>query len=79
MSALQDIALVLVAITGTLVVLSRSPSRQVVMLSFYGLLLSVLFFVVSAPDVALSALVVGAVVLPLMILLTLAKVRRTEE
>ena len=79
MTAVQDVALLLVALVGTLVVLSRQPARQAVMVSLYGLVLSVLFFAVAAPDVALSSLVVGAVALPLMILLTLAKVRRSEE
>jgi energy-converting hydrogenase B subunit D len=79
MTVVQDVALVLVALVGTLVVLSRQPARQAVMVSLYGLVLSVLFFAVAAPDVALSSLVVGAVALPLMILLTLAKVRRSEE
>ena len=79
MTAVQDVALVLVALVGTLVVLSRQPARQAVMVSLYGLVLSVLFFAVAAPDVALSSLVVGAVALPLMILLSLAKVRRSEE
>jgi energy-converting hydrogenase B subunit D len=79
MTPVQDVALVLVALVGTLVVLSRQPARQAVMVSLYGLVLSVLFFAVAAPDVALSSLVVGAVALPLMILLTLAKVRRSEE
>ncbi len=79
MTAVQDVALVLVAVVGTLVVLTRQPARQAVMVSLYGLVLSVLFFTVAAPDVALSSLVVGAVALPLMILLTLAKVRRSEE
>jgi len=47
--------------------------------SFYGLVLALLFFLHQAPDVALSQIVVGAVALPLMILLALAKVRRTEQ
>jgi uncharacterized MnhB-related membrane protein len=34
-----------------------------------------MFFVYQAPDVALSQIAVGAVALPLMILLALAKVR----
>jgi len=41
--------------------------------------LAVLFFTLQAPDVALSEIVVGAVALPLMILLTLAKVRGGEK
>jgi uncharacterized MnhB-related membrane protein len=43
--------------------------------SLFGILLGILFFAVQAPDVALSEIVVGAVALPLMILLALAKVR----
>ncbi|MGH2815430.1 MAG: hydrogenase subunit MbhD domain-containing protein [Actinomycetota bacterium] len=37
--------------------------------------MGIMFFVYQAPDVALSQIVVGAVALPLMILLALAKVR----
>jgi len=43
--------------------------------SLFGILLAILFFVLQAPDVALSEIVVGAVALPLMILLSLAKIR----
>jgi energy-converting hydrogenase B subunit D len=43
--------------------------------TFYGLILGIMFFVYQAPDVALSQITVGAVALPLMILLALAKVR----
>jgi uncharacterized MnhB-related membrane protein len=35
-----------------------------------------MFFIFQAPDVALSQIVIGAVALPLMVLLALAKVRR---
>jgi uncharacterized MnhB-related membrane protein len=38
-----------------------------------------MFFVFQAPDVALSQIVVGAVALPLMILLALAKIRRQRQ
>jgi energy-converting hydrogenase B subunit D len=71
--------LVLVAVCGTCVVLARDPLRQALMASLYGLVLGILFFVFQAPDVALSQTVVGAVALPLMILLALARVRRDEE
>jgi uncharacterized MnhB-related membrane protein len=47
--------------------------------SVYGLILGILFFVFQAPDVALSQTVVGAVALPLMILLALAKVKDDKE
>ena len=79
MTALQVTILVLVAAGATVVVLTRDPVRQVVSLSIYGLLLAVLFMAFQAPDVTLSELTVGAVVLPLLLLLTLAKVRKQEE
>jgi energy-converting hydrogenase B subunit D len=56
-------------------VLARDPLRQAMVASIYGLILGVLFFLFQAPDVALSQTVVGAVALPMMILLALAKVR----
>lgn len=79
MTALQVTILVLVAAGATAVVLTRDPIRQVVSLSIYGLLLAVLFMAFQAPDVTLSELTVGAVVLSLLLLLTLAKVRKQEE
>ena len=63
----------------TAVALTRDPLRQAMLVSLYGLVLGVLFFAFQAPDVALSQTVVGAVALPLMILLALAKVRFDEE
>jgi energy-converting hydrogenase B subunit D len=61
------------------VVLARRPLRQAMLASIYGLALGVLFFVFQAPDVALSQTVVGAVALPLMILLALAKVQEDNQ
>jgi energy-converting hydrogenase B subunit D len=60
-------------------VLARDPLRQAMLTSIYGLVLGILFFLFQAPDVALSQTVVGAVALPMMILLALAKVRGGEE
>lgn len=79
MDALQITVLVLVAAGATAVVATRQPARQVIMLSGYGLLLAILFMVFQAPDVSLSELTVGAVALPILLLLTLAKVRKKEE
>jgi len=76
---LEVAVLLLVAVAATCVVLSRDPLRQAIVASIYGLVLGILFFVWQAPDVALSQTVVGAVALPLMILLALAKVRGGEE
>ena len=68
-----------VAVCATCVVLARDPLRQAMVTSIYGLVLGILFFVFQAPDVALSQTAVGAVALPLMILLALARVRGGEE
>ncbi|GAA3356305.1 hypothetical protein GCM10017744_022340 [Streptomyces antimycoticus] len=69
------VALLLVA-GATAAVLNRDPVRQAPVLSFLGLALALLFTFLQAPDVALSQLAVGSAVTPLMILLTVRKVRR---
>ena len=73
MMVLQGVLLVLVAVGGTAVVLTRDPLRQAIVAGVFGVLLGVLFFAFQAPDVALSQIVVGSVALPAMIVLTLAK------
>ena len=75
MIVLEVTVFLLVAAAGTAVVLTRDPLNQAVVASFYGLILGIMFFIYQAPDVALSQITVGAVALPLMILLALAKVR----
>lgn len=73
---LQGAILVFVGFGGAAVVWTRDPTSQAVVVSFYGLLLAIMFFVFQAPDVALSQIVVGALALPLMILLALARVKK---
>jgi uncharacterized MnhB-related membrane protein len=72
------LALALVAVAGTVVVRTRDPAGQAVVLGGYGLLLSVLFVVLQAPDVALSQVAVGAAVVPLMVLLTIRAIGRYQ-
>jgi energy-converting hydrogenase B subunit D len=79
LNTLQVLILLLVAAGATAVALIRVPIRQVIALSAYGLLLALMFLVLQAPDVTLSELAIGAVVLPLLLLLTLAKVRKREK
>lgn len=79
MDVLQVTLLVLVAAGATAVVLIREPVRQVIVLSGYGVLLAALFMAFQAPDVTLSELTVGAVALPVLLLLALAKVKRREK
>jgi energy-converting hydrogenase B subunit D len=79
MDVLQVTVLALVAAGATAVVLTRVPVRQAIVLSVYGILLAVLFLVFQAPDVTLSELTVGAVALPIMLLLALAKVSGRQK
>ena len=79
MNILQIVVLVLVAAGATVVVRTRTRVRQVLALSVYGMLLAILFLVFQAPDVTLSELTVGAVALPIILLLAIAKVRKREQ
>jgi uncharacterized MnhB-related membrane protein len=79
MSVLIGVVLMLAAVAGTAVVLTREPVHQAIVLSVFGLVLGILFVVLQAPDVGLSQLVIGAAILPLMVLLALAKVRARER
>ena len=79
MTGVQAVALIVVALGGTAVVLSRDPARQALVTSVFGIALGVLFLAFQAPDVALSQIVVGAIALPAMIMLALRKIIRREE
>ena len=79
MEILQAVALVLVAAGAVAVVRARDRVRQVLMLSGYGMLLAILFFTFQAPDVTLSELTVGAIALPVILLLAIAKIRAAED
>jgi energy-converting hydrogenase B subunit D len=72
-AALIAVALLLVAAAGTAVVGTADPGRQAVSLSVYGVVLALLFFVLQAPDVALSQIAVGTALVPLMVMLTVRK------
>jgi uncharacterized MnhB-related membrane protein len=71
--------LLLIAVSGFMVVRTRDVTAQILALSFYGLLLALMFFVFQAPDVALSQIVVGAVALPLMVMLAIARMKNRER
>ncbi|GAB3893399.1 hypothetical protein GCM10029964_070110 [Kibdelosporangium lantanae] len=75
MTPLLWVAFLLVAAGGTVVVWTHDPARQAVVLSVYGLLLTLLFVLLQAPDVALSQVAVGTAVVPLMVMLAVRKVR----
>jgi uncharacterized MnhB-related membrane protein len=75
----QVLILALIALASLGVVLTRNPLHQAIVLGFYGILLSLMFFIFQAPDVALSQIAIGTVALPMMVLLTLAKIRGKAE
>jgi uncharacterized MnhB-related membrane protein len=77
-TALQLVCLLAVAVLGTAVVLTREPLRQAAVTGIFGLALAALFMAVQAPDVALSMMVVGGIVVPVLVLLAMAKIREND-
>ena len=75
MTAVQIAALTTVAAMALVLVLTRDLVKLTILSSVYGLVLVVLFLVFGAPDVALSELVVGAVAMPLAIVVAIVKER----
>jgi uncharacterized MnhB-related membrane protein len=75
----QAIAMVSMGVVGTAVVLARDPLRQALVLGIYGMTMTVTFFALQAPDVALSAIVITTVGLPPMVLLALRKLRQYQR
>ena len=67
--------LLLMAVSGLAVVTTRDTTEQVITLSFYGLVTALMFFFYQAPDVALSQITVGAVALPLMVMLAISRMK----
>jgi uncharacterized MnhB-related membrane protein len=78
-SVLVAVLLLMVAGTGTLVALSRVPRRQVLAMAANGLVLTLLFMALQAPDVAFSEITVGAAAVPLMFLVVLASVKMDRK
>lgn len=78
MTVIVATVLTLVAAAGTMTVFTPDPARQAVTLSVYGLCLGMLFLVLAAPDVTLSEIAVNAAVVPLIVLLTIRRIRRPE-
>lgn len=77
-AAVQLTAMLLVAFFGTAMVLTADPRRQVIVSGPFSLALIVLLTALHAPDVVLSAVVVGLIGYPVMVLLALAKIRSHE-
>ena len=72
---LDYLVLALVLVAAGLVVVLRNLNGAVMALSAVGTMLSVLFIVLGAPDVAHSEIVVGAIALPVLYLVAIGKSR----
>ena len=70
--------LALIAISAFVIVRTDDITEQLLGLGFYGLLFALMFFVFQAPDVALSQITVGAIALPLMIMLAITRMRHRK-
>jgi energy-converting hydrogenase B subunit D len=73
--AARLLVLLLVAVVGTLVVVTRDTVHQALVFGLYGLLLALVFLLYAAPEAALAQAVVSGLVVPLLVLLTLADLR----
>ncbi len=67
--------LLLIAVSGFAVVRTRDVTSQIIALGFYGVVTALMFFYFQAPDVALSQITVGAVALPLMVMLAISRMK----
>jgi energy-converting hydrogenase B subunit D len=79
MVPLQLVVILFAAAAGLAVVLARDIVRQAILFSLYGFALVVLFVVLQAPDVALSALAVSGIAYPLVLVSAIARVRARDK
>jgi multicomponent Na+:H+ antiporter subunit B len=78
MSLLLIVTTLLLALVATGVVMTRDLLYQAILFGLFGQLLAALFLLLHAPGVALAQAVVSGLFLPLLILLSIAKVGRAE-
>lgn len=69
------VTLVLAGLCGAGVVFASTPQRQVFAMGANGLVLSLLFMALQAPDVAFAELIIGAAALPLIFFVVLASTK----
>jgi energy-converting hydrogenase B subunit D len=70
--------LAVIAICAFAIVRTDDVTHQLLGLAFYGLIFGLLFFVLQAPDVALSQITVGAIALPLLIMLAITRMKHSK-
>lgn len=72
---LNLLLLVGLLLSASMVVLIRGVINAVIASAVMGTFLTLIFFLMEAPDVALSEAAVGAVAVPMVMLISLAKIR----
>jgi energy-converting hydrogenase B subunit D len=70
----QVLVLVLIGVIGTVTVVTRDLVHQWLIFGLYGMLLSLGFLLLQAPDAALAQVVVSGIVVPLLLGVVLAEV-----
>lgn len=70
--------LALIAVSAFMIVRTDDVTNQLLALGFYGLLFALMFFLFQAPDVALSQITVGAIALPLMVMLAITRMKHKK-
>ena len=75
---LQLVAYAIVVGGAAATVFTPDPRKQIFVFSFYGLALALLFVVLQAPDVSLSEIVAGSAAVPLVVLVTLSRMREPK-
>lgn len=75
----QAVALLLTGFVGTVVVLTRDPLRQALVLGIHGMTLVIVFFALQAPTASLAEIVIATIGLPPMVLLALRKISEFER
>lgn len=79
MTVALSLALLCVVVSGTGVAFTRDPLRCAVIFGAFGTSLTLAFFIMRAPDVALSELTVGTVLVPVITLIAIVKTSRAQK
>ena len=78
MTALECILLLLLLITGILAPLQKHPLIMVITFTVFGLVMSVIWMLLRAPDLAITEAAVGTGVTGVLFYLTLRLIRRMQ-
>ena len=79
MTLLGELILVIVALVGLCLVRARETWIQALALTFYALVLSLIFFVFHRPALELSQISFGAIAVLLTFMLGLGRIRNSRE